>query len=86
MMYFKTTIPVYILIISVNTMYLRMTKCFFEDDLHLEPCCQYAFYRMKQFLPGDKVCSISLLKNILKSQFCRAIIPAIGAKNWNKFD
>ena len=36
-------------------MYLRMTKCFFEDDLHLEPCCQYAFYRMKQFLPGDKV-------------------------------
>ena len=55
MMYFKTTIPVYILIISVNTMYLRMTKCFFEDDLHLEPCCQYAFYRMKQFLPGDKV-------------------------------
>lgn len=24
------------------------------DDLHLEPCCQYAFYRMKQFLPGDK--------------------------------
>ena len=27
---------------------------FFSDDLHLEPCCQYAFYRMKQFLPGDK--------------------------------
>ena len=26
-----------------------------SDDLHLEPCCQYAFYRMKQFLPGDKV-------------------------------
>ena len=24
------------------------------DDLHLEPCCQYAFYRMKQFLPGEK--------------------------------
>ena len=24
------------------------------DDLHLEPCCQYAFYRMKQYLPGDK--------------------------------
>ena len=27
---------------------------FFSDDLHLEPCCQYAFYRMKQYLPGDK--------------------------------
>ena len=24
------------------------------DDLHLEPCCQYEFYRMKQYLPGDK--------------------------------
>ena len=63
MMYFKTTIPVYILIISVNTMYLRMTKCFFEDDLHLEPCCQYAFYRMKQFLPGDKVTLFMITSN-----------------------
>ena len=44
-------------------MYLRMTKCFFEDDLHLEPCCQYAFYRMKQFLPGDKVTLFMITSN-----------------------
>ena len=40
-----------------------MTKCFFEDDLHLEPCCQYAFYRMKQFLPGDKVTLFMITSN-----------------------
>ena len=37
---------------------------FFSDDLHLEPCCQYAFYRMKQFLPGDLVSYFSGKKKL----------------------
>ena len=26
----------------------------FSDDLHLEPCCQYEFYRMKSYLPAEE--------------------------------
>lgn len=27
---------------------------FLADDLHLEPCCQYEFYRMKSYLPAEE--------------------------------
>ena len=33
---------------------LHFTLYLFADDLHLEPCCQYEFYRMKSYLPAEE--------------------------------
>jgi len=42
------------------------------DDLHLEPCCQYAFYRMKQFLPNPKEDEKEEVDEFGSSRFNRA--------------
>ena len=40
--------------INFLTLYPCFTLYLFADDLHLEPCCQYEFYRMKSYLPAEE--------------------------------
>ena len=41
------------------------------DDLHLEPCCQYEFYRMKQYLPGNEEGEKEVVDEFGSSSFAR---------------
>ena len=66
-----------------------ITDLTFVDDLHLEPCCQYAFYRMKQFLPGDKVMLIiSNLRKLPNPSFAMQglLFEIYRIPNWNEYD